>query len=33
MNKNEVGLCDGAMVELHKINIDRDARGVDMRLE
>jgi hypothetical protein len=30
MNKNEVGLCDGVMVELHQINIGHDARGVDM---
>jgi hypothetical protein len=30
MNKNEVGLWDGVMVELHKINIGRDARGMDM---
>jgi len=30
MNKNEVGLWDDVMVELHKINIGRDARGVDM---
>jgi len=30
MNKNEVGSWDGVMVELHKINIDHDARGVDM---
>jgi len=30
MNKNEVGSWDGVMAELHKINIDHDARGVDM---
>jgi len=30
MNKNEVGLWDDVMVELHKINIGHDARGVDM---
>ena len=33
MNKNEVGLCDDAMVELHQINIGRDTRGVDMHFE
>jgi hypothetical protein len=32
MNKNKVGLWDGVMVELHKINTStgHDARGVDM---
>jgi hypothetical protein len=32
MNKLEVGLWDGVMIELHKINIglSHDTRGVDM---
>jgi len=30
MNKLEVGLWDGVMIELHKINIGHDTRGVDM---